>query len=176
MKKIITIATVPAIFALLVVANLNLTSCKKSNPVIVYDTTVVTVHDTTIVKDTITKTAGPSILAMFTGKQWEIDTVYSNSTGPGTGSLEYARGGTGNALNLDNWYSTYTSDGFFWTLENTAYYSGTWNFTNSDSSAFEVTLSGVGTSHLRLISLTDSTFTAYDSTGQVIDIEKITPP
>ena len=174
MKKIITIATVPAIFALLVVANLNLTSCKKSNPVIVYDTTVVTVHDTTVVKDTITK--GPSILSMFTGKQWELDTVYSNWTGPGTGSLEYAKGGATNVEDLDNYYSTYTIDGFFWALENTTYYSGTWNFTNSDSSAFEVTLSGVGTSHLRLISLTDSTFTAYDSTGQVIDIEKITPP
>jgi hypothetical protein len=66
MKKIIALSTVPAIFALLAITNLNLSSCTKSNPVTIRDTTFVTVHDTTIVKDTITK--APSILSMFTAE------------------------------------------------------------------------------------------------------------
>ena len=176
MRRIITISTVPVIFAILLIANLNLSSCTKSNPVTVYDTTVVTVHDTTIVKDTITQTAGSSILSMLTGKQWEIDTVYWNYTGPGTGSLEYARGGTGNAEDLDNYYSTYTVDGFFWAMENSTYISGQWNFTNNDSSTILVNLSGIGADYSRIIKLTDSTYTVYDSTNSALDIEKITPP
>jgi hypothetical protein len=174
MKKPIALLTVPVICTLLILSNLNLSSCTKSNPVTIRDTTYTTVYDTTIVKDTIR--TGPSILSMLTGKQWEIDTVYWNYTGPGTGSLEYARGGATNVEDLDNWYSTYTVDGFFWAYENGTYLSGQWNFTNSDSSAFQVSLSGLGTSHVSIISLTDSTFTAFDSTGHALDIEKVTPP
>jgi hypothetical protein len=174
MKNPIALLTVPALYALLVLSNLNLSSCTKSNPVTVRDTTYTTIYDTTVVKDTLT--TGHSILSMLTGKQWEIDTVYWNYTGPGTGSLEYARGGATNVEDLDNWYSTYTVDGFFWALENSTYLSGQWNFTNNDSSTFMVNLSGVGTSYVRIINLTDTTFTAYDSTGHALDIEKITPP
>jgi hypothetical protein len=173
MKKPIALLAVPALYALLILSNLNLSSCTKSNPVTVRDTTYITVNDTTILKDTIT--TGPSILSMLTGKQWEIDTVYWNYTGPGTGSLEYARGGTGNAEDLDDYYSTFTVDGYFWALENSTYLSGQWNFTNNDSSTYVVNLSGIGADYGRIIKLTDSTFTVYDSTAHALDIEQVTP-
>jgi len=175
MKNPIALVAVPALYALLILSNLNLSSCTKSNPVTVRDTTYTNIYDTTIVnvKDTIT--TGPSILSMLTGKQWEIDTVYWQYTGPGTGSLEYARGGAGNAEDLDNYFSTYTVDGYFWALENSTYFSGQWNFTNNDSSTLLVNLSGVGPDYSRIIKLTDTTFTVYDSTNSALDIEKITP-
>jgi hypothetical protein len=174
MKKIVTIATVPAIFVLLVAANLNLTSCTKSNPVTIRDTTYTTVYDTTIVKDTIT--TGPSILSMLTGKQWEFDTAYVNYTGPGTGSLVYVRGATNNTEDLDGVYSSYTSDGFYWALQGTFYSSGQWHFTNSDSSTYVVNTPTFGADYVRIIKLTDSICWLYDSTGKALDIEKVTPP
>jgi hypothetical protein len=176
MKKPIALLAVPALYALLILSNLNLSSCTKSSPVTVRDTTYTNIYDTTIVKDTLTITKGPSIMSMLTGKQWEIDTVYWNYTGPGTGSLEYARGGATNVYDLDNWSSTYTVDGFFWADQNSTYISGQWNFTNNDSSIFEVNTPGYGADYVRIISLTDSTFTAYDSTGHAWDVEKVTPP
>ena len=180
MKKIVTIATVQAIFVLLVAANLNLTSCTKSNPVTIRDTTYTTVYDTTIVKDTTiikdTITPGPSILSMFTDKQWEFDSAYTNYTGPGTGTLVYARGATNNVEDLDDIHATFTADGFYWALQGTSYSSGQWNFTNNDSSTYVVNTPTFGADYLRIIKLTDSTFAAYDSTGHALDIEKVTPP
>jgi hypothetical protein len=174
MKKILTIATVPAIFALLVAANLNLTSCTKSNPGTIRDTTYTTVYDTTIVKDTIT--TGSSILSMLTGKQWEIDTAYVNYTGPGTGSLVYVRGAINNTEDLDNVYSSYTADGFYWALQGTFYSSGQWHFTNNDSSTYVVNTPSFGADYVRIIKLTDNICWLYDSTGNALDIEKVTPP
>jgi hypothetical protein len=174
MRKIITIATVPAIFTLLVVANLNLISCTKSNPVTIRDTTYTTVYDTTIVKDTIT--TGPSILSMLTGKQWELDTAYLDYTSPGTGSLVYVRGATNNVEDLDNVHDTYTADGFYWALQGSFYSSGQWHFTNNDSSTYVVNTPTFGADYVRIIKLTDSTCWLYDSTGSALDIEKITPP
>ncbi len=174
MKKPIALLAVPALYALLILSNLNLSSCTKSNPVTVRDTTYITVNDTTIIKDTIT--TGPSILSMLTGKQWELDTVYWNYTGPGTGSLIYARGGTGNAEDFDSWYNTFTIDGFFWAVENSTYLSGQWNFINSESNTYVNNLSGYGADYARILKLTDSTMTVYDSTGTALDIEKVTPP
>jgi hypothetical protein len=176
MKKIFTIATVPAIFALLVVANLNLISCTKTdtNTVTVRDTTYTTVYDTTIIKDTIT--TGPSILSMLTGKQWEFDTAYLNYTGPGTGSLVYVRGATNNVEDLDDVYTSYTADGFYWALQGTFYSSGQWHFTNNDSSTYVVNTATFGSDYVRIIKLTDSICWFYDSTGSALDIEKVTPP
>jgi len=176
MKKTAALLTVPALCALLILSNLNLSSCTKSNPVTVHDTTVVTVRDTTIVKDTITKTIGPSILSMLTGKQWEFDSAYTNYTGPGTGTLIYARGGSSNLQDLDNYYTTYTSDGYLWQVENGTYYSSTWSFINSDSTTYKVVSTVYGTAYGRITQLTDSTYTVYDSIAHALDIEKVTPP
>ncbi len=174
MKKIVTIATVEVIFALLAVANLNLISCTKSNPVTIRDTTYTTVYDTTIIKDTITP--GPSILSMLTGKQWEIDTAYLSYTRPGTGSLIYVRGASNNVEDLDDVFSSYTADGFYWALQGTFYSSGQWYFTNNDSSTYVVNTPTFGSDYVRIIKLTDSICWLYDSTGSALDIEKVTPP
>jgi hypothetical protein len=173
MRKIITLSAAPAIFALLVIANLNLSSCTKSNPVTIHDTTVVTVHDTTIVQDTITK--APSILSMFTGKQWELDTVYLNYTGPGTGTLVYTRGSSSNTENLDNYYATWTIDGYLWQVENGTYYSSTWSFINSDSSTYKVVSTVYGIDYGRITKLDASHLTVYDSIAKALDIEILAP-
>jgi hypothetical protein len=173
MKKIIALSTVPAIFALLAITNLNLSSCTKSNPVTIRDTTFVTVHDTTIVKDTITK--APSILSMFTGKQWELDSVYTNYTGPGTGTLVYARGSSSNISNFDNYYATWTIDGYLWQVENGTYYSSTWGFINSDSTTYKVVSTVYGTDYGRITKLDASHLTVYDSIANALDVEILTP-
>jgi hypothetical protein len=102
-------------------ANFHLSSCTKTdtNTVTVRDTTFITVNDTTVVKDTVT--AAPSTLSLLTGKQWEIDSVYINYTGTGTGILAYARGAAGNLENLDDYFATFTIDGYLWQQENSTY-------------------------------------------------------
>jgi hypothetical protein len=175
MKKQIQILTVPGIFILLLLANFHLSSCTKTatNTITVRDTTITTVNDTTVVKDTVT--TAPSTLSLLTGKQWETDSVYINYTGPGTGILVYARGASGNLENLDNYFATWTIDGFLWQQQNTTHYSSTWSFTNSDSTTFKIVSPVYGIDYNRIIKLGASNLTLYDSTIKALDVDILVP-
>jgi hypothetical protein len=175
MKKHIQLLTLPAVFFFLLFANVNLSSCTKTdtNTITVRDTTVLTLHDTTVVKDTVTP--APSTLSLLTGKKWEIDSVYINYTGPGTGTLAYARGSSTNLENLDNYYATWTSDGYLWQLENSTYYSSTWSFINSDSTTYKIVSTVYGTDYGRILKLGAGNLTVYDSIAKALDVDIVTP-
>jgi hypothetical protein len=175
MKKQIQILTVPGIFILLLLANFHLSSCTKTatNTVTVRDTTFITVNDTTVVKDTVT--TAPSTLSLLTGKQWEIDSVYINSTGPGTGTLVYARGAAGNLENLDDYFATFTIDGYIWQQENSTFYSSTWSFIYSDSTTYKIVSPVYGIDYGRIIKLDAKHLTIYDSIAKALDVDILTP-
>ena len=151
------------------IALVNLSSCTKSN------TKTVTDYDTVVVKDTITVTAAPSTMSLLTGKLWEIDSVYTGYTGPGTGTLIYARGSSGNLENLDGYYGTYTSNGVYWATENSAYLQWQYSFVNSDSTVIKNVSTTYGTDYGRILKLTSNSFTIYDSTNSALDIEILAP-
>ena len=105
---------------------------------------------------TIPPTSQTSILSLFTDKQWIADTVYSNYTGPGTGSLVYVFGSNG-------------SGGI-------AYQPYTWSFINSDSTIYEtVGINGSPTYIARILKLDSTHLTVYDSTSQALDISVMEP-
>ncbi|HEV2354219.1 MAG TPA: hypothetical protein VGR89_08250 [Puia sp.] len=126
-----------------------LTSCTK------------TVHDTV-------QTA-PSIESLLTGTDWEMDSTYNNYTGPGTGTLAYVRGGSGNTMNMDGYYYTWTKNGFIWRVQNGTYYQWRWNFKDGDSSLL-VTQTPWGTNYSRILTISSTRFTEYDSTGGFYDV------
>ena len=151
----------------LLFTTLNLSSCTKTN------TNTVTVHDTTVVTDTVIP--APTILSLLTGKQWELDTVYWSYTGPGTGTLVYTRGGSNNVEDLDAYYTTYTAQGDFWCVENGTYYTAQWIFLNSDSASYKEVSPGFGTVYARILALGATNLKVYDSTNSALDIEILAP-
>jgi hypothetical protein len=171
MKKSTPLLTVVALCMFLALANVHLTSCTKTDTVT--DTTVLTIHDTTIVKDTVRP--GPSTLSLLTGKQWEVDSVFDNYTGPGTGTLVYVRGGSGNLINLDSYFTTFTIDGDLWQVEGGTYFLSKWNFVNTDSALYKVVSPVYGTDYGRILNLSADTLNVYDSTAHARDVEILAP-
>ena len=123
-----------ALLFILIVIISCLPSCTKDTVTTVTktDTVTITVTDTlrTVFNDN-------STLGLLTRKQWIIDSAISNYSGPGTGTLLYARGAANNTFNYDLVRSIFWVGGnedFFNTTG--AYYSYSWQLTNSDSTAF----------------------------------------
>src|SRR5579872_4143498 len=88
--------------------------------VIILSSCTKTVTKTVTVTDTVTKTTidtvvkyavNNSVLFLFTGKQWIVDSVFANYTGPATGTLVYARGGSSNTQNYDGNRLVFWPDG-----------------------------------------------------------------
>jgi hypothetical protein len=181
MKAIKPLITIFVISTLPLLIDLNLSSCTKTDTrtVTVQDTTYLTARDTTVVNDTLrsadTVGSAPSILSLLTGKQWEFDSVYVNSTGPGTGTLAYVRGGSSNAVDLDNEFYTWTSNGDFWFYQNSTYYLSQWSFWNGDSSNYKIVSTVLPTDYGRIIKLSATGLTIYDSTLKTLDIQIPTP-
>jgi len=77
----------------------------------------------------------------LTAHTWEYVKYYTNyidSAHPGT--LAYRRGGSRNAINLDNERVTYNVDGTVTEIDqNGNYISGTWHFTNNTQTSYMVT-------------------------------------
>ena len=169
MRKSAPFLTVVTVFILLLLTNFHLTSCTKTDTVTLQDTTVVTVHDTTIVRP------GPSTLSLLTGKQWELDSVFNNYTGPGTGTLVYVRGAPSNTHNFDSYFAAFTIDGDLWQIENGTYYLSKWNFVNSDSALYKVVSTTNVTAYGRILKLNATNLTVYDSTGNARDVEILAP-
>jgi hypothetical protein len=149
---------VTLVFLTLMLTLVNLISCTKTN------TKTVTVYDT------VTVEAPPSTLSLLTGKQWELDSVYSNYTGPGTGTLIYARGAAGNAEDLDNYYATYTIDGQFWQDVNGSFTLSNWSFTNNDSATIKIVSTSSPTDYYKVIGLSSTKYIIYDTIYNVYDV------
>jgi hypothetical protein len=167
MKLILSIAGCGLMILVFIATNLS--SCTKTN------TKTVTNYDTVIVKDTITVTAAPSTLSLLTGKQWEFDSVYFYSTGPGSGTLVYARGASNNTDNLDNYFGNYTIEGQYWQAANSTLYLSNYSFTNSDSNRLKIVSTSYGTDYYNIISLSANKYVIYDSLSNVLDIEVPAP-
>jgi hypothetical protein len=157
MKKVISFISIAFIATFICI------SCSKET------TTVrVTTHDTVTANDT-------SVLGLLTQKQWQLDSLYYNYTGPGTGTLEYARGGSSNIQNLDNLRDIYWPDGTTEYFDNSGTYSaGTWTIVDVDSTVLHLTTPG-GPIHAKILKLDKTHYTAFDSTNHALNIQIYKP-
>jgi hypothetical protein len=143
-----------AAFVLIVISS---SSCKKE-----------TVTKTVVVNDTVNIT--PSIMSLFTQKQWQNDTLYYNYTGVGTGTLEYARGGSSNILNEDDSRVEFWIDGNADAFDGAGnYVSWSWSFNSNDSTNLILITTG-GVTHTKILKLDATHLTYYDSTNLALDV------
>ena len=135
----------------------------------------------TVTKETIIDTlrtffTDSSTLGSLTRKQWVLDTVYNNYTGPGTGTLVYAKGSASNTLNFDKVRTIYwlggNQDGF---NSNGAYYPYTWHFEGTDSTTFMSSSSTLGDFHAKILRLDGTHLTVHDLTNHALDVQIFKP-
>ena len=150
-------------------------SCTKETikTVVKTDTVTVTIRTTDTLRTVFNDT---SRLGLLTRKQWVLDTVLNSYTGPGTGTLMYARGGSNNVYNYDLVRSIYwvggTQDAFDNTGTNHPY---GWKFTNSDSTALSILNGNATIFHLKILKLDATHFTIYDSVNNILDVQIYKP-
>ena len=150
-----------------------LPSCTKETVTTVVKTDTVTIRITDTLRTVFTDN---STLGLLTRKQWILDTVFNNYTGPGTGTLVYARGSGSNTFDFSlsrtifwlGWnLDTYNSIG--------DYYPYTWSFNGSDSTAILMKRSGQPTYHGKILKLDATHLTIFDSTNNALDIQIYKP-
>lgn len=155
MKKTRPILALGIALVVLLFTGLSLSSCTKTNKV--------------TVTDTVTVSPTPTPLSLLTGTNWETDSAYSNYTAAGTGTLVYTRGGSGNSINLDNNFYTWTKNGIEYAVENGTYYQFQWNIVNGDSTLLKMSSSTI-TDYARIIRASSTKIAIYDSTAKYLDV------
>ncbi|HWB91816.1 MAG TPA: hypothetical protein VG605_08195 [Puia sp.] len=155
MKKTTPILAIGIALLVFFLANFSLSSCTKTN--------------TVTVTDTVTVTPTPSKLSLLIGTNWETDSAYSNYTTTGTGTLVYVRGRSGNTVNLDNNFYTWTTNGTQYAVENGTYYQFSWSIVNGDSTLLKMSSSTI-TDYARILKASSSKITFYDSTAKYLDV------
>ncbi len=148
MKKIYSYTT---IIAIIFVCQLTLSSCTK----------------------TVTSNADNSVSARFLSKQWIVDSLFENYSGSNPGTLVYKRGGSNNAQDLDGYIVIMWPDGTQFFINNGAYVTNTYSFQNSDST--ELLLNNPGPDYARIITLTNTHLTIYDSTNSALSYYEYKP-
>jgi hypothetical protein len=151
----------------------SLPSCTKEKIVTVIDTDTVTIRIVDTLRTVFNDT---SKLGLLTRKQWVIDSAYTGYTGPGTGTLIYARGASNNTYNYDLVRSIFWIGGnedHFNTIG--AHYSLTWYFNSSDSTSLTATSSQLGTYQAKILKLDATHLTLHDLTNNVLDIQVYKP-
>ena len=158
-----------------------LPSCTKDTTTTIIKTDTVTIRKTDTVNIRITDTlrtvfTDSSTMGLLTRKQWIIDSAISNYSGPGTGTLLYARGSNNNIYNYDLVRSIFwiggNEDGF---NSIGAHYSYSWKLTNSDSTALLISSGGSPVYHAKILKLDATHLTFFDSTDNVLDINIYKP-
>ncbi|HEY5370702.1 MAG TPA: hypothetical protein VIJ75_17085 [Hanamia sp.] len=128
-------------------------------------TKTVTITNTITKTDTLTQfVTNNSILNLLTSKQWIPDSVYTNYTGPNTGTLVYVRGANNNTKNLDADRFTFWPDGSQDWFINGAYYSYSWSFVSTTDST-KLLINNTAADYARILTLTSNYLTLYDSTN-----------
>jgi hypothetical protein len=150
MKKLFSFTTALAIM-ILMVSQLTLSSCTK----------------------TVTSSADNSVSARFLGKQWIVDSLFENYNSSNPGTLVYSRGGTNNAQNLDGYIVIMWPDGTQFFINNGSYVTNTYTFQNSDST--ELLLHNPGPDYARIVTLTNTHLTIYDSTNSALSYYEYKP-
>jgi hypothetical protein len=136
---------------------ISLVSCKKDT---------VTVTNTVFVTDN-------STMGLLTQKQWIEDSAYNNYTGPGTGTLIYARGAVGNAQNLDALRSIFWPDGSAEFFDLSGHYNAdSWTITaGTDSTAIIIVQQSNPTIHGKIVKLDATHLNIMDSTNSTLNVE-----
>ncbi|MES2849292.1 MAG: hypothetical protein V4685_09555 [Bacteroidota bacterium] len=121
-------------------------------------------------KETITviqTVTDQSVMGLLTNRQWKPDTVYYNY--PAAPTLAYARGRSGNTVNLDNGRFVFWRDGtedvFGYPASPHVY--STWTFTGIDSSLLFFPTTAT---YQRILKLDATHFHTYDSTNSTKNI------
>jgi hypothetical protein len=164
MKKLFSFTTA---IMILWVSQLTFSSCSKT--VTNTDTVTKTVVDTVtkIVTDTVTNhVITYPISSVLLGKQWIVDSLYESYNVSNPGTLVYVRGGSGNTQNLDNYVVILWPDGTQFFANNGTYITYTYSFQNSDST--ELLLNNPGIDYARIVNLTATHMTIYDSTNSAL--------
>jgi hypothetical protein len=173
MKKLFPLATA---ITILWVSQLTFSSCSKTETKTVTDTVTKTVTDTVtkVVTDTIVKhVITYPISNLLLGKQWIVDSLFENYNGTNPGTLVYKRGGTGNVQNLDNYIVILWPDGTQFFINNGSYITYTYTFQNSDST--ELLLHNPNADYARIVDLTNTRLTIYDSTNSALSYYEFKP-
>jgi hypothetical protein len=172
MKKLFSITTA---IMILMVSQVTISSCSKTvtNTDTITKTNIDTV--TKIVTDTVTKVVTDTVTGhvitypisnVLLGKQWIVDSLYENYNGSNPGTLVYVRGGSGNVQNLDNYIVILWPDNTQFFIVNGSNTTFTYSFQNSDST--ELLLNNPTADYARIVNLTNTHLTIYDSTNSAL--------
>jgi hypothetical protein len=171
MKKLSCVAIAASI---LILCQFSISSCTKTETKV--ETVTDTVTKTVTVTDTFLITQHVityPISNLLLGKQWIVDSLFHNYTGPNTGTLVYARGGTSNTQNLDDAIVVMWPDGGQLFYYNGAYSNYTYTFQNSDST--ELLIHNPNPDYSRILDLTATHLTVYDSTNSALSYYEYKP-
>jgi len=113
-----------------------------------------------------TETKPESVANRLFEKQWIVDSLFNNYTGSNTGTLVYVRGGSNNSQNLDDAIVVMLPNGQQQFHFNGADYNYTYSFQNSDST--ELLIHNPNADYARIVNLTDTHLTVYDSTHSAL--------
>jgi hypothetical protein len=164
MKKLISVASA---ILFLSVSQFTYTSCSKTVTNTDTVTKIVTDTLTMVVTDTVVKhIITYPISNVLLGKQWIVDSLYENYNGSNPGTLVYVRGGSGNIQNLDNYIVILWPDNTQFFIVNGINTTYTYSFQNSDST--ELLLNNPGADYARIVNLTATHLTVYDSTNSAL--------
>lgn len=143
--------------------------------VIIFSSCSKTVTKTVTVTDTVTKTVTDTVvkyainnstLFLFTEKQWIVDSVFANYTGPNTGSLVYARGGGSNTQDYSTNRLVFWPDGTEDFFVGATYGSFPWSFKSPDSTLLLII--NTASDYARIKALSTNHLTLYDSTNNAL--------
>ena len=156
MKKLFSITIAIMIF---LVSQVTISSCSKT---VTNTDTVTKIVTDTVISHIITYPISNVLLS----KQWIVDSLYENYNGSNPGTLVYVRGGSGNVQNLDNYIVILWPDGTQFFINNGSNTTYTYTFQNSDST--ELLLNNPTADYARIVNLTNTHLTIYDSTNSAL--------
>ena len=162
MKKLFSLLTAFVIFLAL---QSSVSSCTKTETKT--DTVTKTVTDTVLA-------ANNSVAYRLFGKQWIVDSLYHNYTGGSNlGTRVYARGAANNTQNLDDAIVVMWPDGGQLFYIGGSYYNYSYTFQSADSTA--LLIHNPGSDYARIVALTYTRLTVYDSTNSAISFYEYKP-
>jgi hypothetical protein len=162
-----TVFSITSAIMILLVSQVTISSCSKTVTNTDTVTKIVTDTVTKIVTDTVTgHVITYPISNVLLGKQWIVDSLFENYNGSNPGTLVYVRGGSGNVQNLDNYIVILWPDDTQFFIVNGSNTTYTYSFQNSDST--ELLLNNPGIDYARIVNLTNTHLTIYDSTNSAL--------
>ena len=145
-----------------------MSSCAKTNTVTktVTDTIIKTVTDTvTLIQP------DNSVASRLMGKQWIVDSLYHNYTSANPSDLGtriYARGASNNQQDLDAYIEMFWSDGQQYFVNPTINLYAVYTFSFLSSDSLNLVINNPQPDYARLVTLTSTHMTTYDSTNSAI--------